>query len=312
LEALDGHQHLTSICITQYTNVIGDWAQLAQLSNLQRLALHNCPRSLRNEQCLGRLTQLQHLRLVNPHHLAYSHKPGGIVAITNLSALTDLTHLHVHGGSSSDLSGWHSVRPLQHLRELELVEWKLPAIPHTLSFLSSVTHLSLYMTRPAINSWPDSGWQHLASLTSLAYLNLSSCGLTDGIMPQLHNLGHLRTLLLSQYRLKELPDGLGQATVLEVVDLTRDWDMEIGSPSWDQLLCLPRLASLDLQCCFKYSADRDLPYAVCELLEEVEEGHADIDIKHWEDMDIYGEILQERQQEYDSDGYDDHYDEVYA
>jgi Leucine-rich repeat (LRR) protein len=154
----------------------GGWQHLLPLTQLEDLRLAFCSMpGLPKELCA--LTNLTHLDLSNAptrnlqHRLLFlprlrSLKLEGckLTAVPMLKMVTNLTCLDL---SNNTLTGWKNLTTLKQLRDLDLADCNLKAVPQQASALAALTRLNLWS-----NMHLAGGWQHLVPLPQLRRLEV--------------------------------------------------------------------------------------------------------------------------------------------
>ena len=191
-------------------------------------------------------------------------RPPDATPVTSLKALAatnraDVTRLYLRGGTEPLKKG--ALADLPNLRELDLSERNLTAVPEEVFAMKSLEHL--YLVRNEFKELPDA----LATLPALTYLNLDGNKLTGvpeslggavklkwlrlnenqivSLPDSLGKLGDLRRFYARRNRLKEVPAFLKSCTRLE--DLALDGNFIAEVPDW--LVKLPALKSVSFSGC---------------------------------------------------------------
>ena len=132
-------------------------------------------------------------------------RPDDATPVTSLAALAatnraEVVRLYLRGGNEKLEAG--ALADLPNLRELDLSERRLAAVPQDVFALSALERL--WLARNALAEMPAA----LAQLPALLYLNLDGNRLT-AVPAALGAAPKLRYLRLNDNQLTALPDGLG-------------------------------------------------------------------------------------------------------
>ncbi|VDP04031.1 unnamed protein product [Heligmosomoides polygyrus] len=158
---------------------------------------------------IRRLTMLQELRLSNNplHHFQLKQLP----------SMTSLRVLHMRNTNRTLDNIPPSLDDLENLRDVDLAENNLPAIPEALFKLKSLRKLDVSSNKMEKITIPEGSWEMLETL------NISDNGMTalpDGLV----RLTRLQRLYASDNRLtfEGIPSGIGKLVQLLVLHLTRN------------------------------------------------------------------------------------------
>ena len=145
-------------------------------------------------------------------------KPADATPVTSLKALAatnraDVTRLYLRG--SAEAVGDGAFSDLPNLRQLDISELKLKAVPSSVFGLKALEHL--YLARNQLEAVPDA----LGAMPALTYLNLDGNRLA-AVPASLAGAKALRWLRLNENRLQSLPPELGALTEMRRIYLKRN------------------------------------------------------------------------------------------
>jgi F-box/leucine-rich repeat protein 14 len=187
-----GLEHISRLRNLEELNISGSgvtdngMAHLAKLTNLKSLFLFECPVTRKGLAALAGLTSLQRLSMYNPKIT--------LSDMVCLNATPSLTALKVSqiGRDSLPLN----IAGLTRLEDLSLTLSRPSGFrDEDLAGLANLTRLKNLQLCSFDSLIGDRGIQHLSGLTSLEFLNVGGCHITDGglkCVANLRNLWHLR------------------------------------------------------------------------------------------------------------------------
>jgi Leucine-rich repeat (LRR) protein len=133
--------------------------------------------------------------------------------IPELSQLTNLQHLNLHGNQLTSLPP--EISQLTNLQHLDLSRNKLTSLPPEFSQLTNLQHLNLHGNQ--LTSLPP----EISQLTNLQHLDLHGNQLTS-LPPEISQLTNLQHLELGGNQLTSLPPEISQLTNLQHLNLVRN------------------------------------------------------------------------------------------
>ncbi len=181
-------------------NLVAIPDSVAQLTNLQLLALHNNQITAIPDS----LAQLTNLRSLYLHNNQITAIPDSLAQLTNLQSL-DLNNTQI-------TTIPESLGQLTNLQELILDSNQITAIPESLGQLTNLQYFCLYNNQ--ITTIPES----LGQLTNLQYLYLYNNQITT-IPESLGQLTNLQYLYLHSNQITTIPDSLVQLANLQELGL---------------------------------------------------------------------------------------------
>ena len=208
---------------------------LVRLNSLRDLSLWGGPLSASDYQLLGRLAQLESLRINTEKELT-SADAAAIARLCNLrelhlkyakvtpASLLELARLGQLESLSIDCDSYHP-NTLKTIEEYQLRD----AEAKVLAEFPNLHKLSLYKTRIT-----DEGLADLCRLSQLEYLSLSSPDVTSALFQHVARLQHLNCL--------------------------GTWEWRIDNADFEQLASLPNLTILSLVT--RHVTDESVPYVV--------------------------------------------------
>eukprot|EP01094_Clydonella_sp_ATCC50884_P024752 TRINITY_DN6295_c1_g1_i1.p1 TRINITY_DN6295_c1_g1~~TRINITY_DN6295_c1_g1_i1.p1 ORF type:complete len:1306 (+),score=363.41 TRINITY_DN6295_c1_g1_i1:1845-5762(+) len=127
----------------------------------------------------------------------------------DLSRLSHLQTLDLGNNAITDVPD--GICNLRSLRKLILRDTQISSLPPSMARLTELRHLDISGTKAPLDV--------VCQITPLEYLNCARCGLA-ALSEDISSLRQLRSLVLSENRLKELPSSLSLIAVLELLDVS--------------------------------------------------------------------------------------------